>query len=144
MEPNLSRLIEMLFSLFVVFHTLWVLYFNFCVRLLLGTDLDRDLREKRMAWSVLDIRLVHVLLTRCAHGGVGGVKTIFSGDDDGRQKPPEKYLYLSMTVEQLNTEIALLRTSILDKRVEVDFIENFKYTLDENLWTAFSVKVPKV
>ena len=140
-EPNTSRFVDNLIVMLAIGYAMWVLYFDFCVKLLLGTDLDRSLREKRTAWSVLDTRMLSALTTAFFHGGVGGVKTASSGDTDQRRQSLNQYM--TMTVDELNVEISTVKAAILKKRDELNCLENVKYTLDENLWTAYSVKVQK-
>lgn len=143
LNPNSGRFTEKIIQVVVISYIISMLYFEFCVKLLMGTDLDRSLSEKKIAWSLLDIRLVAACTSQCFHGGINAVKIMIqsSGDDVERNRLLNKYL--SMTMEELNIEIALLKAAMADTRSELECVENVKYTLDDHLWTVFSVKLPK-
>ena len=89
--PNTARFADKLIQVVVVSYIPRMLYFEFCVKLLMGMDLDRSLREKRSAWSVIDARLEIVCLSHWFHGGVDGVKVKSSGVDVERKKLISKY-----------------------------------------------------
>lgn len=131
LDPNEYRFVQKMIVMPIIGYVMWVLYFNFCIKLLLGTDLDRSLRETKTAWSVLDIRVVVVLKNFCRSFGGGGAKTAPTDDyDDLRQIQLNKYM--SMTAEELETEIRMLKSTADAVMMDIVCAENVKYTLDDS------------
>lgn len=115
----------------IIGYVMWILFFNFCVNLLLGADLDRSLRETRTAWSVLHLPFVVGLMNFCQYGGFGGVKTAPTADyDDVRKLQLNKYLL--MTAEELDIEIKMLKNTANSVMADIVCAENVKYTMDDS------------
>lgn len=129
--PNQYRFLFTMLVMAAVAFITWELYFNFCVKLLLGAELDRSLRETRTAWSVMDTRLVGALMNRFAHGGVGSAKT-FSVSDCDESRKMQLNTYISMTTDELNAELSVLKATIASAREAIVYVENVKYTMDED------------
>ena len=126
-SPNQQRFVQTMITMIGIGYAAWVLYFDFCLKLLLGADLDRSLKEKRSAWSLSDIRFVSGLLNRFSHGRLGGVKTVPTTDSH-----EDRTKYFRMTAEELDAELLMLKNTIATARAEVVCVENVKYTLDDS------------
>lgn len=127
LEPIYHRFVAELVNLLIIFRVTWILYFDFCLKLMLGYDLDRSLHETKTSWSVLSLPVISDVVEQFfGQKNVEVNKTIAETE---RDRKLAKFSKLK-NEEEMDAELKILKAKIDDLKSDVMCLENMRYSLE--------------